>query len=83
MVKTPERENQTPEKEGIEEENGTREKATRENDTIDLSGIQSDEQDTPDKETRENDEDDEYLPAPPEDIEQDNQNEKERGGEMK
>ena len=75
MVKTPERDNQTPGKEGIEEETDTREKASKGNIAIDLSDIQSDKKDTPGKETRGNDDGgDEYLPTPPGDRDQDNQN---------
>ena len=72
MAKTPERGEQTPGKEGIEEETDTQEKTIKENDTIGLWDVQSDNRDTPEKETQENDEEDGYLPTPPEDPEQDN-----------
>ena len=80
MVKTPERDKQTPEKERIAEETDTQEKTT-----IDLSDIPSEKKDTPRKETQGNDEDGDYLPTPPEDQEQNNQNdtqeEKEKDGD--
>ena len=52
MEKTPERDKQTPGKEGIEEETGTQEKTTKGNNIIDLLDVQSDKQDTPEKETQ-------------------------------
>ena len=82
MVKTPERDNQTPEKEGIEEETDIQEQTDKEKDIVDLSDIQSNKQDMPDKETQEKDDEDEYLPTPPEELEQDSRNnthEKENG----
>ena len=74
MVKTPERDKQTPEKDGIEEETDIQEQAAKEKDIIDLSDIQSDKQDMPGKETQEKDDEDEYRPTPPEEQEQDSRN---------
>ena len=74
MVKTPERGEQTPGEEGIGEETDIQEKDTEENEIIDLSDVASGKQNTLGKETQGNDGEDDYLPAPPEGPEQNNQN---------
>ena len=66
MVKTPERDNQTPEKEGIEEETETQEKTTYGNTIMDLSDVPGEKQDTPRKETKGNGEEDDCIPTPKE-----------------